>query len=103
MCTVYSALSVSSNLVVEEINEPDSTILFLSDNYNRKGISAHGKEVPVVLLNNGFCFYGSISYKHQPKKDDLLEGTVFMHKWDYSRKSLILFSKKACQTLIAMM
>ncbi len=44
MCTVYSALSVSSNLVVEEINEPDSTILFLSDNYNRKGISAHGKK-----------------------------------------------------------
>ena len=74
MCTVYSALSLSSNLVVKEINEPDSTILFLSDNYNRKGISAHGKEVPVVLLNNGFCFYGSISYKHQPKKDDLLEG-----------------------------
>ncbi len=26
------------------------------------------------MLNNGFCFYGSISYKHQPKKDDLLEG-----------------------------
>ena len=60
---LYSPFS-ANQLIEDEIMEQKSTIYYLHDGSGRKRTGAHGGEVPVFDLNNGFSMYASVSYKH---------------------------------------
>lgn len=91
---LFSVYSASSILQVDEIKEPHSTKYFLRDDLGLRRTGAHGGEVPVIELKNGFYLYASISYKHVPKQADQLDGISLQ----YFYEMLLLFRAEINRT-----